>query len=181
MQTPYKAMSYSIKLKLEPRILNELVPVTREYSTCLQLSSSQDHIQEGEDRRRGGIKVFCLSRPSRIGNTVSSADTDDGERGKLGGRRNSLHTLVKIFSFPRRGAKDPIRACDAVVLPDEDNITTCAHIEKPTRPHGALRMTGVDRRGHFGIEATGEQSDEGNLENEYGVHMDLILALFYFN
>lgn len=94
LQTAYKAMAYSIKLKLEFSILNTLVNITREHGSYSSSSGGGDHIFDGT---RGSNDAQSMTL-----NTISTA----GTAGAIGSRkRGGFQAVAEYFSRARQAMR----------------------------------------------------------------------------
>lgn len=124
LQTAYKAMAYSIKLKLEFGILNGLVNLTRDRPSC-STASGGDYIFDGSRRA-----------PTTL-NTVSGGTLVGESRGSGSGKRGSFQAVAEYFACARRatrGSMSPVR--EGVIMRTTD--TSIVHHDASEAPMGSL-------------------------------------------
>lgn len=126
LQTAYKAMSYSIKLKLEFSILNNLVNITRDRASSSSLSGV-------------GGDIFDGSHRSNLSTTLNATSTrDGGERGRSeGGRkRASFQAVAEYFACARRATRNQSPPAGVIVRTTDMNVVHQDASERPVGPLG---------------------------------------------
>lgn len=95
LQTAYKAMAYSIKLKLEFSILNSLVNITRDRASSSSVSGGADYVFDGS--RRSNLSTTL--------NATSTRDAADVSRSEGGRKRGSFQAVAEYFACARRASR----------------------------------------------------------------------------
>lgn len=123
LQTAYKAMSYSIKLKLEFSILNHLVSITRERAPSSSLSGVGGDIFDGAGR-------------SNLSTTLNATSTrNDGERGQseCGRKRASFQAVAEYFACARRATRNESPPAGVIMRTTNMNVVHQDAAERPVR------------------------------------------------
>ena len=128
LQTAYKAMSYSIKLKLEFSILNSLVNLTRDRASSSSFSGGGDHIFDGS--RRTNLSTTLNVTSTR---DVGGANRSEGRR-----KRGSFQAVAEYFACARRASRDQSPPEGVIVRTTDMNIV---HQDASERPMGPLGET----------------------------------------
>lgn len=127
LQTAYKAMAYSVKLKLEFSILNGLVKLARDRPSITSSSGGGDYIFDG---------TRPSNAPSRTRNTVSGGTLQGGSRSDGSRKRGSFQAVAEYFACARRAAREeapPVQ--EGVIVRRTD--TSVVHQDASERPMGS--------------------------------------------
>lgn len=127
LQTAYKAMSYSIKLKLEFSILNGLVNITRDRAMSSSLSGGgDDYIFDGTHR----------SNLSTTLNAPSTADVAGGSRSDGSRKRGSFQAVAEYFACARRASRDHGTPEGVIMRTTDTSIVRHGASERPMETLG---------------------------------------------
>ena len=132
LQTAYKAMAYSIKLKLEFSILSQLVNITREHASTSV--SEEDSGARDASRWTWGANILGRAEPLTALNAVSTGDMQRRET-HGSGKRNSWYGMGGCFDCRRRSLKGRISPSGGNAATRTAEISV-SHDEEPQRRLG---------------------------------------------
>lgn len=129
LQTTYKAVAYSVKLKIEFGILNDLVNLTRTRGSVGSSSVGQSWSREDPFRNDSRADSY---QPSLSLNTITEGGIEEEQRSSEGHKMKSFKAMATRFTSGRRSANghdEPDH--DTILQTIDTDITLHNEMERP--------------------------------------------------